>query len=104
MAPQIIIVPCAIIMAFLIAIPSGAMCAGVLALILPTMSLLGMPSASMGMVAIAAGLGTQVSPVQINIAALSDGFQVDIMTIVKNNMKYVLIVLAVLIVASFIFV
>ncbi len=104
MAPQIIIVPCAIIMAFLIAIPSGAMCAGVLALILPTMSLLGMPSASMGMVAIAAGLGTQVSPVQINIAALSDGFQVDIMTIVKNNMKYVLSVLAVLIVASFIFV
>lgn len=101
-APQVIIVPCAIIMAFLIAIPSGAMCAGVLALILPTMSLLGMPSAAMGMVAIAAGLGTQVSPVQINIAALSDGFQVDIMTIVKNNMKYVLIALAVLIVASFI--
>lgn len=101
-APQVIIVPCAIIMAFLIAIPSGAMCAGVLALILPTMSLLGMPSAAMGMVAIAAGLGTQVSPVQINIAALSDGFQVDIMTIVKNNIKYVLIALAVLIVASFI--
>lgn len=101
-APQVIIVPCAIIMAFLIAIPSGAMCAGVLALILPTMSLLGMPSAAMGMVAIAAGLGTQVSPVQINIAALSDGFKVDIMTIVKNNMKYVLIALAVLIVASFI--
>lgn len=101
-APQVIIVPCAIIMAFLIAIPSGAMCAGVLALILPTMSLLGMPSAAMGMVAIAAGLGTQVSPVQINIAALSDGFQVDIMTIVKNNMKYVLTALAVLIVASFI--
>lgn len=101
-APQVIIVPCAIIMAFLIAIPSGAMCAGVLALILPTMSLLGMPSAAMGMVAIAAGLGTQVSPVQINIAALSDGFKVDIMTIVKSNMKYVLIALAVLIVASFI--
>ena len=101
-APQVIIVPCAIIMAFLIAIPSGAMCAGVLALILPTMSLLGMPSAAMGMVAVAAGLGTQVSPVQINIAALSDGFKVDIMTIVKNNMKYVLIALAVLIVASFI--
>lgn len=101
-APQLIIVPCAIIMAFLIAIPSGAMCAGVLALILPTMSLLGMPSAAMGMVAVAAGLGTQVSPVQINIAALSEGFKVDIMTIVKNNMKYVLIALAVLVVASFI--
>ena len=101
-APQLIIVPCAIIMAFLIAIPSGAMCAGVLALILPTMSLLGMPSAAMGMVAVAAGLGTQVSPVQINIAALSEGFKVDIMTIVKNNMKYVLIALAVLVVASFV--
>lgn len=103
-APSAVIVPCAVIMSFLIAIPSGAMCAGVLALILPTLSLLGMPSAAMGFVAIAAGIGTQISPVQVNLAALSDGFHVEVMTIVKNNMKYMLIALAVLVVCSFIFV
>lgn len=99
--PSVIIVPCAIVMAFLIAIPSGAFCAGVLTLILPTLALLGMPSEAMGLVAIAAGFGTQVSPVQINIAALSDGFKVDIMEIVKSNMKYLISALIILIVCSF---
>lgn len=103
-APQAIIVPCAMIMAFLIAIPSGAFCAGVLTLILPTLSLLGLPSEAMGFVAIAAGFGTQVSPVQINIAALSDGFKVDIMTICKNNTKFLVGALALLIALSFLFV
>ncbi|MEG0834268.1 MAG: hypothetical protein RR413_02380 [Christensenellaceae bacterium] len=103
-APQAIVVPCAIIAAFVIAIPSGAFCAGVLTLILPTLSLLGMPSEAMGFVAIAAGLGTQISPVQINIAALADGFQQDIMQVVKSNMKYILGALVLLILLSFIFV
>ena len=103
-APSAVIVPCAVIMSFLIAIPSGAMCAGVLALILPTLSLLGMPSSAMGFVAIAAGIGTQVSPVQVNLAALSDGFKVEVMTIVKNNMKYMAIALGLLVICSFIFV
>ena len=102
-APSAVIVPCAVIMSFLIAIPSGAMCAGVLALILPTLSLLGMPSSAMGFVAIAAGIGTQVSPVQVNLAALSDGFKVEVMTIVKNNMKYMAIALGLLMICSFIF-
>lgn len=103
-APQAVVVPCAMIMAFLIAIPSGAFCAGVLTLILPTLSLLGMPSEAMGFVAIATGFGTQVSPVQINIAALSEGFNQDIMKTVKNNIKFVVNALAVLIVLSFFFV
>jgi len=103
-APSVVIVPCAVLMSFLIAIPSGAMCAGVLALILPTLSLLGMPSSAMGFVAIAAGIGTQVSPVQVNLAALSDGFKVEVITIVKNNMKYMLIALGLLVICSFIFV
>ncbi len=80
-APSAVIVPCAVIMSFLIAIPSGAM----------------------GFVAIAAGIGTQVSPVQVNLAALSDGFKVEVMTIVKNNMKYMAIALGLLVICSFIF-
>ena len=103
-APQAVIVPCAMIMGFLIAIPSGAFCAGVLTLILPTLSLLGMPSEAMGFVAIATGFGTQVSPVQINIAALSEGFKQDIMKTVRSNIKFVVGALILLIVLSFFFV
>lgn len=100
-APNAIVVPCAIIIAFLIAIPSGAFCAGVLTLILPTMALLGLPSEAMGLVAMAAGFGTQVSPVQINVAALSDGFKVDIMQIVKGNAKFLVSAMVLLIICSF---
>lgn len=103
-APKMLIVPTALVMAFLIAIPSGAFCAGVLALILPTMSLLGMPPLAMGFVAIAAGLGTQVSPVQINVAALAGGFKKDIMEIIHMNAPFVVASLGLLIVMSFVFI
>ncbi len=98
--PESIIVPVAMITAFLIAIPSGAFAAGVLTLVLPTLSQLGLPPESMGFVAIATGLGTQVSPVQINIAALSKGFETDIIDIVKGNLKYVLGALILLIIIA----
>ncbi|MBQ1305861.1 MAG: hypothetical protein IIY44_05705 [Erysipelotrichales bacterium] len=100
-APTALVVPAAILLAFLIAIPSGAFCAGVLTLVLPTLSLLGLPSTAMGLVAIAAGFGTQVSPVQINVAALSDGFKVDVMKVIKGNLRYVLCALVILIICSF---
>ena len=100
-APEALIVPAAIILAFLIAIPSGAFCAGVLTLILPTLSALNLGSLAMGLVAIAAGFGTQVSPVQINVAALSDGFKVDVMKIIKDNFKYVVACLVILVLVSF---
>lgn len=102
--PSTLIVPSAIIMAFLIAIPSGAFAAGVLVLILPTLSLLGLPSQAMGFVAIAVGFGTQISPVQINVAALSEGFGVDILQICRNNVKFILVSLAILIALSFVFI
>ncbi|NBI07735.1 hypothetical protein [Senegalia massiliensis] len=89
-APDAIILPMAMVAAFLIAIPSGAFTAGVLTLILPTLSVLGLPSEAMGFVAIATGLGTQISPVQINVAALADGFDLEIMDVIKENVKYVI--------------
>ena len=88
--PEGILLPVAMLLAFLIAIPSGAFTAGVLALILPTLSTLGLPSEAMGFVAIATGLGTQISPVQINVAALSEGFDMDLLEIVKNNILYII--------------
>lgn len=89
-APEAIILPVAMVIAFLIAIPSGAFTAGVLTLTLPTLSALGLPSEAMGFVAIATGLGTQISPVQINVAAMADGFDTDILDIIQKNMKYII--------------
>lgn len=98
--PQVVMLPIAMIIGFLIAIPSGAFCAGVLALILPTMALMGFSPVAMGFISLATGLGTQISPVQINVAALADGFNKSIVDIIKTNMKYMLGGLVVLIVVS----
>lgn len=98
--PSAIVLPVAIVLSFLIAIPSGAFAAGVLALILPTLSTLGLPSEAMGFVAIATGLGTQISPVQINVAALAEGFDLDIIAIVKNNVIYIVGMLIVTIIVA----
>lgn len=102
--PDMIVLPVAIVLSFLIAIPSGAFAAGVLALILPTLATLGLPSEAMGFVAVATGLGTQVSPVQINVAALAEGFDLDIIAIVKNNVKYTIIMLVLTIITAVVFV
>ncbi|HHV39336.1 MAG TPA: hypothetical protein GXX70_07600 [Tepidimicrobium sp.] len=88
--PEGIVLPTAMVLAFLIAIPSGAFAAGVLTLTLPTLSALGLPSEAMGFVAIAVGLGTQVSPVQINVIALGKGFETDVMDVIRANLRYII--------------
>jgi Na+/H+ antiporter NhaC len=98
--PESIILPVAMVLAFLIAIPSGAFAAGVLTLVLPTLSTLGLSSLAMGFVAIATGLGTQISPVQINVAALSKGFEIDIIDVIRGNFKYVVSALVLLILVA----
>ncbi|NLJ79739.1 MAG: hypothetical protein GX335_01780 [Firmicutes bacterium] len=103
-APVSLVLPAAMVIGFLTAIPAGAFAAGVLALVLPTLSTLGMPSEAMGFVAMAVGLGTQVSPVQINVAALSDGFEISIMDVIRANLKYVIGALVLLIILGVIFV
>ncbi len=103
-APNAIILPVAMLTGFLIAIPSGAFTAGVLVLILPTLSVLGLPSEAMGFVAMATGLGTQISPVQINVAALSDGFNLEIMDVIKKNLPYVITAFVLLTILGVIFV
>lgn len=90
-APSWIVVVVACIFAFLIAIPSGAFAAGVLTLILPTLALIGnLSPLAFGLIAISVGLGTQISPVQINVAALSNGFKISTFDVIKGNMKYVI--------------
>ena len=99
-APEGIILPVAMIIAFLIAIPSGAFTAGVLTLILPTLSVLGLPSEAMGFVAIATGLGTQISPVQINVVALAKGFETDIIGVIRMNFRFVMAAMLLLIIMA----
>lgn len=100
LAPAAIVVPVAAIIGFLVAIPSGAFTAGVLTLVLPALSVLGLSSPQLGFVAIATGLGTQVSPVQINVAALASGFDDDIMGIIRKNIPFVGGAMALLLVLS----
>jgi len=89
-APSWIVVVVACLFAFIIAIPSGAFAAGVLTLILPTLTLLGTLSPlAFGLIGISVGLGTQISPVQINVAALANGFKISTFDVIKGNMKYV---------------
>ncbi|MTI94654.1 MAG: hypothetical protein FH749_04075 [Firmicutes bacterium] len=102
--PDVLVLPAAMLIAFIVAFPAGAFAAGVLALVLPTLANLGMPSEAMGFVAIAVGLGTQISPVQINVAALSDGFEISVMDVIRANLKFVLAALALLLVLAVIFV
>ena len=98
--PKNIIVPVAMALAFLIAIPSGAMAAGVLSLMLPTLSILSLSPQALGFVAISISLGTQISPVQINVIALSKGFDYSISDIIKCNLKYVLSAFALLVIIA----
>lgn len=99
-APGAIVVPVAALAGFLTAIPAGAFAAGVLTLVLPTLSELGLSSTAMGLVAIAVGLGTQISPVQINVAALAYGFNKEVFEIIRMNLKFVLGTFALLLVLS----
>ena len=83
------VLPAAMLIGFGVAFPAGAFCAGVLTLILPTLASLGLPSEAMGFVAMATGLGTQISPVQINVAALSQGFDISVMDVIRANIPFV---------------
>lgn len=100
--PEWMLLPIAMIIAFLIAIPSGAFVAGALSIVLPTLTALGLPVEAMGFVAIATGLGAQISPVQINVAALAKGFEKDVMEIIKDSLRYVIGTLILLIIISII--
>ena len=99
--PTSVVLPVAAIAGFLVALPAGAFAAGVMTLIFPTLSEIGLSSQAMGLVAIAVGLGTQISPVQINVAALSYGFQEEIVDIIGHNLKFVLGSFALLLVLTF---
>ncbi|AOQ25089.1 hypothetical protein MTAT_01130 [Moorella thermoacetica] len=97
-APSFIFVSTAILAGFIVAVPAGAYSVGVISLVVPVLAAVGLTPLQMGLVALAIGMGTQMSPVQINVAALSQTFEMEIESVVRNNAPYVFGVLALLII------
>ncbi|ALC89225.1 hypothetical protein AM500_05060 [Bacillus sp. FJAT-18017] len=90
MAPEFITVPTAILITFLIAIPAGGYSVGVSTLIMPILVESELSLIQLGVAALAIGLGTQMSPVQINVASLSQSFKTDMPSIIKFNAPYMI--------------
>lgn len=88
-APTLIMVPVAILTGILIGIPAGAYVGSVLTLVLPVAVSLGFSSIELGLVAVGVGLGSQMSFVNITMQALSSGFQIPILEVVKGNVKWI---------------
>jgi hypothetical protein len=78
----------ALVIAFLIAIPSATYTAAIDALILPVMAAAGVPIFLFGFVGIIVAQGAMMSPVQVNVSATAHGFRASIMKIVRNNAPY----------------
>lgn len=103
LAPPALVVPTAVLAGFLVGIPAGAYVGSVLTLVLPIVVSLGFSPVSLGFVAMGVGLGSQMSFVNITMQALSSGFQIPIIDVVKGNAKWVLGSVVVLLGLSLIF-
>ncbi|MCD5003017.1 citrate transporter [Enterococcus saccharolyticus] len=102
-APTAIVVPVAVLTGILIGVPAGAYVGSVLTLVLPVAVSLGFSPVALGFVTIGVGLGSQMSFVNITMQALSSGFQLPILDIVKGNVKWISLASVILLIVSFIF-
>lgn len=90
LAPAALVVPVAVLAGFAIGVPAGAYVGTLLTLVLPVAISLGLPLVSVGFIAIGVGLGSQMSFVNITMQALSSGFQIPILDVVKGNTKWII--------------
>lgn len=100
-APSFITVPVAVLVSFFIAIPAGGYSVGVSTLVMPIMVESGLSLFQIGLAALAVGVGTQMSPVQINVASLSQAFKLDIQRIVRINAPYMIAMALILCIIAF---
>lgn len=100
-APIVVMVPVAILTGILIGIPAGAYVGSVLTLVLPVAVSLGFSSVELGLVAVGVGLGSQMSFVNITMQALSSGFQIPILEVVKGNVRWISVASVILIAIGF---
>lgn len=103
MAPPALVVPTAVLAGFLVGVPAGAYVGSVLTLVLPIVVALGFSPVSLGFVAMGVGLGSQMSFVNITMQALSSGFKIPIIDVVKGNAKWVLSCVVLLLALAFVF-
>lgn len=102
-APEFVVVPVAILTGVLIGVPAGAYVGSVLTLVLPVAVSLRFPPLALGFVTIGVGLGSQMSFVNITMQALSSGFQIPILDVVKGNIKWLSMASVLLLVIGLIF-
>ncbi len=102
-APISLMIPAAVLAGFLIGVPAGGYVATILGLILPVAVALNFPPLAIGFVTMGVGLGSQVCPVNITMQALSFGFQIPIMQVVRGNAVWILPCVAILMAMSLIF-
>lgn len=98
--PQFISVPAAVLITFLISVPAGGYSVGVSALIMPILVESQLSIVQLGMAAFAIGIGTQISPAQINVASLSQVFKKDMQSIIKINIPYMAAMIVLLCIVS----
>lgn len=101
-APAVVAVPVAILAGFAIGVPAGAYVGSVLALILPVCVALGFTPIQLALVLMGVALGSQMSFVNITMQALSAGFKIPILDVVKGNSKWIPIGLAIVVVLGFV--
>lgn len=102
LAPQFLVLPVTILAGFAVGVPAGAYVGTLLTLVLPVALTLGLPLVGIGFIAVAVGLGSQMSFVNITMQALSSGFKTPILDIVKGNSKWIIGSLVLLIAISFV--
>ena len=100
-APKSLVVPVAVLAGFLVGVPAGAYVGSILTLVIPIAVSLGFSPVELGFVAIGVGLGSQMSFVNITMQALSSGFRIPIIDVVKGNSKWILGCLGILLVISY---
>jgi len=100
--PASLVVPAAVLSGFLIGVPAGAYVGSILAMVLPIAIALNFPPLALGFVVMGVGMGSQVSFVNITMQALSSGFRIPIIEVVKGNAKWVGLCTVILLVISFI--
>jgi hypothetical protein len=103
LAPAALMVPAAVLAGFLVGVPAGAYVGSILTLVLPIAVSLGFSPVALGFVTMGVGLGSQMSFVNITMQALSSGFQIPVIDVVKGNSKWVLGCVVLLLALAFIF-
>ncbi|MDT2435735.1 citrate transporter [Enterococcus avium] len=102
-APEFVVVPVAILTGVLIGVPAGAYVGSVLTLVLPVAVSLNFPPLALGFVTMGVGLGSQMSFVNITMQALSSGFQIPILDVVKGNVKWLSLASVLLLIVGLVF-